>query len=209
MKFSAVILAGGGSRRFNGDKGLALLGGKPLVSYVVDAVQPIVHEVLVVVSDGEQARAYEAALGGGVEVILDAYEGEGPLVGALTGLRAANWEYTLLLPCDTPFLSRDVLRLLLEICIGVDAVVPRWPNGYIEPLQAAYHTERAADAADEALRGGSRDLRSMVSRLRRVRYISTEVLKQLDQRLLTFTNINSQAELARARSTLKKWKTPQ
>ena len=193
LKASAVILAGGLSSRFTGEKGLALLGGRPLIAYVVDAVKPLVGEVLVVVKTKEQAEAYGRALDG-VDVVMDVYKEACPLVGALTGFTVADGDYTLLLACDTPFVSRDVLWLLLEMAPGVDAVIPRWPNGYIEPLQAVYHTKTAEKAAQKTIRKEERSMNAMIKNLKRVRYVSTVALKQVDPKLKTFTNLNTLIE---------------
>ena len=125
-------------------------------------------------------------------------------MGAAAGFRNARGEYSLLLPCDTPFVSREVLSLLLEISPGVNAVIPRWPNGYVEPLQAVYRTRRALQAAEEAIRMGRLDMRSMISLLRRVRYVSTLVLKQLDPNLTTFFNLNTPQDLRRAEILLQR-----
>lgn len=56
---SAVILAGGGSRRLGRDKALAEIGGRPLLVRVLDAAAPSVDELVVVTADRE---AHGAAL---------------------------------------------------------------------------------------------------------------------------------------------------
>ncbi|MEM2675300.1 MAG: molybdenum cofactor guanylyltransferase [Candidatus Bathyarchaeia archaeon] len=203
LERSAVILAGGFSKRFGSDKGLTTLLGKPLIKYVLDAVDDVVEEAIIVGSSNEQAEAYSKALGSNVKVIVDRYEVRSPLVGALTGFNEAKGEYVLLLPCDTPLVSRDVLALLLELCINRNAAIPRWPNGYIEPLHAAYRTKPALDAAEKALTEGKLDLRSMIERLRGIRYISTLVLQQFDPELKMFLNINTPLDLKRAEQILK------
>jgi molybdopterin-guanine dinucleotide biosynthesis protein A len=111
-------------------------------------------------------------------------------------------EYSLLLPCDTPFLSREIATLLLDSCVGRSAVIPKWPNGWIEPLQAAYHTKSAIIATKKALEKGKMDVRSMINCLRDIRYISTVILQKLDPELLTFFNINTFADLEKAESML-------
>ena len=47
---SAVVLAGGFSKRFGQDKGLIPLSNKPLIRHVLDAIDGIVDERIVVVS---------------------------------------------------------------------------------------------------------------------------------------------------------------
>jgi molybdopterin-guanine dinucleotide biosynthesis protein A len=203
LKNSAVILAGGFSRRLGQDKGLIDLVGKPLVLHVVDRVSKVVEETVVVVGSRVQKKKFESLLGHKANVVVDKHEAQGPLVGALTGFESAKSEYSLLLSCDTPFISSQIAKFLLDTCINKGAVVPRWPSGYIEPLQAAYHTKPALTAAKKALEQGKLDLRSMISRSNGVRYVSTVVLRQMDPKLLTFFNINTPKDLKRAESLLK------
>jgi molybdopterin-guanine dinucleotide biosynthesis protein A len=201
---SAVVLAGGFSGRLGQDKGLLLLAGKPLVSHVLDAVGSVVDERIVVVSSGVQAEAYVKVVGSGVRVLVDACGVRSPLVGALTGFEGARGECAVLLPCDTPLVSKGVVLFLFELCAGRSAVVPRWPNGYLEPLQAVYRRKPALEAAREALAGGGLRVRCVVDGLRGVRYVSTLVLEGLDPGLRTFFNVNTLLDLRRAEKMLRR-----
>ena len=207
MKKAAIILAGGFSKRFGHNKGLVELAGKPLILYVLDGISSVVDETLVVASSSEQRGAFERLVGRRAKVVIDEYEPQSPLVGALTGFEKAQGEYSLLLPCDTPFISREIASLLLDLCIKRNAVIPRWPNGYIEPLQAAYRTKSILAAAEKALKQKMLDLRSMIAHLKKIRYISTLVLQQTDPRLLTFFNVNTPEDLNKAESMLKRTRT--
>ena len=203
LKNSAVILAGGFSKRFGQDKALIELAGKPLIIHVLDRASKIVDETVVVVRSENQKGTFERLLGHRASVVVDRHEAQSPLVGALAGFESAQGEYSLLLPCDTPFISSQVARFLLDICVNRNAVIPRWPNGHIEPLQAVYHTKSALTAAKKALEEGKLDLQSMIACLRGVRYVSTMVLRQMDTKLLTFFNVNTFEDLKRAESLLK------
>lgn len=203
LQKSAVILAGGFSRRFGSDKALVVLAGKPLVLHVINRVSKAVDEVLVVVSSKDQKNKFETILGEKTNVIIDKDDSQTPLVGAITGFASAEGEYSLLLPCDTPLISSQIVQFLLDMCTNRSAAIPRWPNGYIEPLQAVYHTKSALTAAKKALKQGNRNMRSMIDNLRGVRYVSTMVLEQMEPDLLTFFNVNTPQDLKKAESILK------
>jgi molybdopterin-guanine dinucleotide biosynthesis protein A len=203
LERSAIILAGGFSSRLGQDKGLVQLSNKPLVKHVTDKTKDLVDERLVVVSSSVQAERYSNILGEDANVLIDDARGQGPLAGAATGFERARGKYSLLLPCDTPFVSRDILHVLLELCINRNAAVPRWPDCYIEPLQAAYCTRPALEAARNALLSGKLNLQTMVDKLQKVRYVSTLVLEQLDPRLRTFFNVNTVLDLMKAEVMLK------
>lgn len=204
MTNAAVILAGGLSKRFGSqDKCLLRLASKPLVMHVVNHVSAVVDEIAVVVSSASQKEVFSTLLKSDVKVFVDKYNVQSPLVGVLTGFENVNADYSLLLPCDTPFISRQVATLLLDLCVGKGATIPRWPNGYIEPLQSAYHVKSAIKAAQKALDEGKLTLASMIDNLCGVRYISTMVLQQFDPKLSTFFNVNTPVDLRRAESMLK------
>lgn len=207
MEKSAIILAGGSSSRLGQDKGLILLGGRPLIQHVLDKTHGLVDETLIVVNSQSQTETYRKALGPETAIVSDNSKTHGPLVGASAGFRLASGKYSLLLSCDTPFVSKEILQLLLELCVNKNATIPRWPNCYIEPLQAVYHTEFALRAADEALASGELKMQAMVNRLRNVRYVSTLVLEQLDPSLHTFFNVNTILDLKKAENILKSKRT--
>ncbi len=203
MDRSAIILAGGSSSRFGEDKGAALLNCKPLLARVVDAVAGAVEETIVVTSSKERADAYAKLVSSKVKFAVDVCESNGALVGALTGFEAAQGKYSLLLPFDNPFVSKDVVTLLFECSEGKAAVIPRWTDGEVEPLHAVYHTASALKAAKETLAAGELDMKVMISKLRGVRYISTLVIEQIDPDLKAFFNVNTPLDLKKATAMLK------
>lgn len=202
MQRSAIILAGGFSRRFGSDKGLVVLANKPLVVHVIERISPVVDEVLLVVSSEIQKQSFEPILENKAKLIIDKDDSQSPLIGAITGFETAKGEYSLLLPCDTPLVSTKIVQFFLDLCTNRSAVIPRWPSGYIEPLQAVYHTKSALTAAKKALAAGSMNMRSMIDNLMGVRYVSTMVLEQMEPELVTFFNVNTPQDLQKASAIL-------
>jgi molybdopterin-guanine dinucleotide biosynthesis protein A len=200
---SAIILAGGFSSRLGEDKGLIMLAKKPLVKHVLDATRNLTDETVVVTSSKDQATRYSKALGLSAQVLVDSKNIRSPLIGTLTGLGLARGKYSVLLSCDIPLVSKDIISLLFDLCPGKSATIPRWPNGFVEPLQAVYCTGPALDAARDAFSRGKLDMRAMIEGLKGVRYVSTLVLKQLDPELESFFNVNSASDLRKAESILK------
>ena len=201
MRKSAIILAGGVSNRFGQDKGLLRLGDRPLILRILDKVSTVVDEVLVIVNSVDQKEDY-TCLDSTVEIVVDKCRIQSPVVGALTGFERAQGEYSLLLPCDTPFVSREVAEFLLRSCVDHDAAIPRWPKGHVEPLQAAYLTKSALTASKKALQGEKISMHLLISYLEKVLYVSTTSIKQMDPKLMTFLNINSPEDLGKAEGML-------
>lgn len=203
MDRSAIVLAGGFSSRFGKDKGILELAHKPLIKHVVDVVTPVVDETIVVTNSQERITQYAKVITKHAQFVVDICKSKSPLVGAFTGFGVAQGKYSLLLPFDTPFVSIEVVSLLFELCRNRAAVIPRWPNGYIEPLHAVFQTELALKAAKTAVAEGKLKVRAMIEKLSGVRYVSTLVIQQLDPDLRTFFNINTLSDLKKARTMAK------
>lgn len=88
------------------------------------------------VTSQEQFDVVSASLSE-VKVMVDLYPGKGALGGIYTGLASSDSLYNLVVGCDMPFLNRDLLRYLIGIAPGFDAVIPRIDDMY-EPLHAVY-----------------------------------------------------------------------
>lgn len=171
--------------------------------HVYERVSTVVNEVLVVLSSRAQYKQYERYLGREL-LSHDELPSQSPLVGAYTGFKQINSEYSYLLSCDTPLLSIELLLLLRKTIRNVNAVIPRHPNDYVEPLQAIYRTRDARKASHQALINGNLNLRSMIDLLDHVVYLPTKRVKKFDPQLLTFLNINTKSDLRRAENVLSK-----
>ena len=185
---TAIILAGGESSRLGGTKALQVVAGKSLLQRVIDRVTPVSDRILVV---GFSARP---GLPAGIEYREDLYPGKGPLGGIYTGLEASRSVYNLVAACDLPFLNVELLRYMIKLSPGFDAVVPR--AGKTQPLCAVYSRscrEVMKTQVENDLLKISRFLDSV-----NVRYIEEAECRRIDRRLLSFFNINSPADLARA-----------
>jgi molybdopterin-guanine dinucleotide biosynthesis protein A len=200
---SAIVLAGGFSSRLGQDKGFLKLANKPLIKHVVDAVSPVVDETVVVTNSQERVTKYAKITGSDVKFVVDVCELRSPLIGALTGFGVVHGKHSILLPFDTPFVSREVAWLLFELCTNRAAVIPRWPNGHIEPIHAVYQTEHALEAAKSAVAEEKLNVSGMIEKLRGVRYVSTMVIQQLDPDLHTFFNVNTPVDLEKAMAIIK------
>jgi molybdopterin-guanine dinucleotide biosynthesis protein A len=151
-----VVLAGGLARRMGGgDKGLQLLGGRPILDRIIERLAPQVDGIILN-ANGDPARfaCWDLPVAG------DAVDGfVGPLAGVLAGLawaRANRPEITdiVTVPGDGPFLPRDLVARMraaraqanADLACAVSAgqaypVVGLWPVRLHDDLRHAVVVE--------------------------------------------------------------------
>lgn len=152
---TAVVLAGGRSRRMKADKASLEVGGKTLLERVLAQVGPRFDEVLVSVSAGTSGPPLPASVR--ARAVPDERPGLGPIGGVLAGLRAARNDACAVVACDIPDIDIPLLRALAREAGDAEIAVAVDPAGRYEPLFAVYR--RAVVPAVESLLGrGERSL---------------------------------------------------
>lgn len=108
-QITGVVLAGGQARRMGGtDKGLVELAGRPMIEHVLERLRPQVRSVLI--NANRNLDQYERY---GYPVIPDAERNySGPLAGMASAMGAAETEFILTVPCDSPLLPEDLAARL-------------------------------------------------------------------------------------------------
>ncbi|WP_298533659.1 molybdenum cofactor guanylyltransferase [uncultured Algibacter sp.] len=131
---TGIILAGGKSSRMGTDKGFLILNNKPFVQYSIDALRPLVSEIIIVsdISD------YDIL---GLKRINDITKDAGPVAGISSGLEASKTEYNLILSCDIPLITSEVLQKLIDAVDDKSEIIQAESNGKTMPLIALYPKE--------------------------------------------------------------------
>jgi molybdopterin-guanine dinucleotide biosynthesis protein A len=189
MKASGIILAGGKNLRLGTSKALVSIGGKTVIERIVGRLEPITDELIVVISGANHDLPPLPC----VKQVTDVYPGRGPLGGIYTGLTACHNEYAIAVACDMPFLSTALLGHMLDLVAGHDAVVPRTKESLFEPLHAVYGRtclpviKKHMDIEDLSLRSFLAEIN--------VRYTEEDECRRYDPDLMSFFNMNRQADL--------------
>lgn len=192
-----IVLAGGKSRRLGRYKALETLGGQSLIERVIDRLSPLGTEIIVVTAREDQALPLDLK----VKRVSDVYPGKGALVGIYSGLKAASNFYSLVVACDMPFLNVALLRYLMGLSSGFDAVIPKL-EGKLEPLHAVYSKDCLGPIED--MLGEDRlKVTDLPDRLG-VRFVGDKEVETFDPEHLSFFNINCESDLERARVLLDK-----
>jgi molybdopterin-guanine dinucleotide biosynthesis protein A len=184
---TALILAGGDSRRMGQDKAALVLDGMTLLQRVTATMQAIFPKVIVSV---RQLRAE-------VEVtqVCDEQPGNGPLAGLISGLAQAESPWVFAVACDMPFVTEAVVLHLATFRAGHQAVVPL-VGGYPQPL-AAFYSSSALETMRATLAAGERSVRAALEKME-VRYVSEAELCTADPLLRSFFDLDTPDDLRAA-----------
>lgn len=147
MDIDAFILIGGRSSRLGTDKAFVEIAGETLASRAARVVEEALDpkRITFVTSDEAQFNA-ELVFALGRPVVADIKPGFGAWSGLNTALGYALSDRILVLACDLPFVSVELLRLLAAVAAeDNDAVVPRQSDGRIQPLCALYRVKPMRD----------------------------------------------------------------
>lgn len=127
-----VILAGGSSERFGGDKYVWQLSGRPIISIVASALSGVSDTVYVSATSVARAEllAKIADVDGFVLDDLSMAFG-GPLRGMLTSIHNIPADQFLFVPGDLPWIDAATLRRFVERCGEAECGSIIWGNGSI------------------------------------------------------------------------------
>jgi molybdenum cofactor guanylyltransferase len=158
MKLTAVLLAGGESRRMGTEKATIVFNGEPLWQRQITLLRHLGAKKILV-----SARAERLWRPADTELVLDRPPSHGPISGLTAALARTRTSHLVALGVDMPFIT---VAQLQDFCHRANAgcgVVPTI-GGRAEPLAAVYPVEAYADFT-AALTGNDWSLQPLVRRL--------------------------------------------
>jgi len=181
---AGFVLADGRSSRMGQDKAHLPWKGSTLIESVAREVFNAAGSVTLI---GPVERY--ASLG--FPVVSDKIAGCGPLAGLHAALSTTTAEWNILVACDMPGVTRQLLEELLNAAeaSGADALVPQTPGG-LEPLCAVYNA-RLLPAVESAIHSNLLKMHDFVST------ISVRLWPAPDPAV--FRNLNTPEQLLGAR----------
>ncbi|MGJ5643361.1 molybdenum cofactor guanylyltransferase [Formosa sp. S-31] len=103
---SAYILCGGKSSRMQTEKGLVEFNSKPFIEWIIEAVKPITDNIYLVTENTSYSK-YNYPL------LADIHKNKGPVGGIYTALSHTSTHQNLILSCDIPMISTDIIKRYL------------------------------------------------------------------------------------------------
>jgi molybdopterin-guanine dinucleotide biosynthesis protein A len=188
---TGVILAGGRNSRFSGNnKALIQVAGKRILDRIYEVYTNLFDDILLVTNDPLQYMSWD------FDIVTDIFPFRSALTGLHAGLFYITTPYAFFAACDIPFLKKEVVEILLDgLEPGIDIVLPETSKG-VEPLCAIY-SKRCFKPIEENLLIKSYKIRHIFQKVR-VKKIPENILRTVDPDLVSFSNINTPEDLAKA-----------
>jgi len=194
INFTLAIIAGGKSSRMGTDKSFVVVAGKPLIEHVLARVSGLGQAATILITNKPDAYVHL-----NLPMYGDLLPDKGSLGGIYTAIHHSQTDYTLTVPCDTPFIQPTLLRymLMLQASEGspFDVIVPRVEN-YPQGLHALY-SKACLSPIRERLDADRLNVIGFYPQAR-ARYVDESEYQPFDPKGLTFFNVNTPDELAQA-----------
>lgn len=184
LPLSAVILAGGDSKRMGTNKAFLRLEDSNLIDLVFNRVNSLFAETIVV-SDRLEELAYLPA-----KFTRDLFTGveKSALRGIHAGLTVSSYPASFVIGCDMPFFSLSLINYMSRFAIQYDVVVPRHGE-HFQPLFAFYN-KTTLDLILERLKENKLKISDLYRSLR-IKDIGEDTIKEFDPHFFSFNNINT------------------
>jgi len=130
MRPNGIILCGGHSKRMGQNKALLKIGGISLIEHVINALLPIVGDIILSTNSNEFDFLPHAK-------IPDQITGIGPIAGFYSALIESDAPINIILSCDSPFITTKFLQYLLDNSNNSEIVLPIY-NGKIQTVTGLF-----------------------------------------------------------------------
>ncbi|NOZ57995.1 MAG: molybdenum cofactor guanylyltransferase [Euryarchaeota archaeon] len=187
---TAIVIAGGQSRRMGRDKRFLSLGGESFLERVLKVASSVAGEVILSLAHESQVSGVEP---GSFRIVLDERPGMGPVHGLISAAREASFPLLAVMPVDSPLLDPGLYRLLLDELGDHEAAVPV-VGGFAEPLHGVYRREAVLRAGAEKP-GSMNHLLKMLN----VNFVPEEKIRSAGVSMLSFVNVNTPEDYERLR----------
>jgi len=181
MTLTAVLLAGGESRRMGRDKATIDVRGQPLWQRQLELLRGLRPEKIFVSAGTELSW-----LPSDTELLVDEPPSRGPLSGLTRALERMPTSHLAVLAVDMPFMTGEQMRVLWALATIGCGVVPMIDDR-AEPLAAIYPREAGGDFS-AALAGNDFSIQKLVRELAAVEKVRLFPVSPKDEHLYRSVN---------------------
>ena len=185
---TAIILAGGKSKRMGFDKALMEVCGQPIVGLIIKQLRKVFDDIIVVTNNPDGFSSLD------VTITEDILSNSGPLGGIHAGLMLSKSKYAFLTACDMPIISPEYAKYMTEVAEEeLPHAVISEKGDWIEPFHALYSRELTEDIEYNVENGIYKIFD--VLKFKNVIKISEAKVREYSPDLSVFTNLNYAKEL--------------
>ena len=184
-----AILAGGKSSRMGTNKALVKLNGQTLIKRLVEKVDDSIAKPIIITNTPEDFTFLK------LPSFPDVIKNIGPLGGIYTALKYCNTTHCLIIACDLPFLTKEIIKLLCEQGPNYDVLAIDAGNS-VEPLCAVY-SKNCLPKIKKQIDSGNFRVTDFYSSVK-IRVISANHINQISHPNMFF-NINTPEDLNTAK----------
>lgn len=188
-KISAVILAGGANKRFNGKtKANIQISGVRIITRIVKVLHEHFDDIIIVTNTPDEFKGFQQ-----FTLVPDEIKNVGPLGGLHAALKVAKNDAVFIFASDMPCISGNIIKKHIEFYNRrkCDAAIPRIKD-FKEPLHAIYH-KNVYDKLNQFLSSANKySIENFIADLN-VRYHN---LDDNEENRKAFININTPQDLA-------------
>jgi len=153
------------------DKGSLIINGKPMILHILDTLNCEIDELIIVLNDKERIIEYEKFIDKksysySIKIIEDEIKNKGPISGIMTGLKKINTNYALILPCDSPNISKNFINLIFKKLknFNKDGLILYHLDEKIEPLHSVY-SKNTYKIIEKLIKNNKLDVKSLINEL--------------------------------------------
>lgn len=178
------------------DKGSMNIHGKPMIIHTLSTLEDEINEVIIVLNNRTRIDKYKEFIkpenyNYKIKFVEDEIKNKGPLYGILTGLKNIKCDYGLVLPCDSPYITKNQInKLFNEVSNEFDCIVPYNDEENkiktSEPLHAIYNKNNI-DTIAELIKKDKLSIKSLLKE-RKCKFIKINNKKE-------FRNLNSPEDI--------------
>ena len=187
---TAIILAGGHSKRMGFDKQFLNIGHMSITEHIIETLQELFSNIILVTN---KPHAYDRK---DIIITQDIYKGLGPLGGIHAGLMKSQSQYNYILACDMPSINKDYIRYMYKRLedskYNAEAVITKYGQ-WIEPFNAIY-SKALLPRVEAGILAENKKISGLL-KMAKVLYIEEEEARNFSPDWSMFMNINTEKDL--------------
>ena len=182
---TAVILAGGQSKRMGQDKASLVFEGQTLLARAEQSLTPLFEHVVV----STRHKRDDTLL----PQVLDDSDYRAPMMGIVATFEAVDTDWLFVVGVDMPFVSAGLVKHMAKHREGYDAVLVKVEER-LQPLLAFYRREICLPLMRARIHQGNRSLISLIPHIH-ANTLKDNDIQQVDYKLKSFIDFDVLSDL--------------